>query len=158
MPLLYYKGEATPDQMEIRAQKNMGRFMKILLIKRLESSFYVFQNSVARFVSYYDRFLKELANGKVYISKDYANKIFDLLENDDDEAVQELRDSGKAEEYPAKDFDDYLQRDLENDRRLLKEIEKLWRGIKRDPKLLRFVTLLSTDTVLKEKKVIVFTE
>ena len=158
MPLLYYKGEATPAQMEIQAQRNMGRFMKILLIKRLESSFYAFQNSVDRFLSYYDGFLNELVNGKVYISKDYANKIFDLLENDDDESVQELLDSGKAEEYPAKDFNDYLKRDLENDRLLLKEIQKLWLGVKRDPKFLCFVRLLSTHIVLKKNKVIVFTE
>jgi hypothetical protein len=53
MPMLYYKGEDKPDQLEIQSQKNMGRFMKILLIKRLESSFYAFRNTVDRFISYY---------------------------------------------------------------------------------------------------------
>ena len=37
MSLLYYTG--TIDQLEKQSQKNMGRFMKILLVKRLESSF-----------------------------------------------------------------------------------------------------------------------
>ena len=49
-PMLYYTGKDTPDQAEIQAQKNMGRFMKILLVKRLDSSFHAFRNSIARFI------------------------------------------------------------------------------------------------------------
>jgi len=80
MPMLYYKGDDRPDQLEIQSQKNMGSFMKILFIKRLESSFYAFRNTVNRFVTYYELFLKELGEGNVYVSKKYANKIFGLLE------------------------------------------------------------------------------
>jgi HKD family nuclease len=87
-PLLYYKGKIT--QPEEISQKNMGKFMKILLVKRLESSFYAFRNSIDRFIRSYDMFLKEFDNGNVYVSKKYINKIFELLENDDDEAVQRL--------------------------------------------------------------------
>lgn len=158
MPMLYYKGEDKPDQLEIQSQKNMGRFMKILLIKRLESSFYAFRNTVGRFISYYDLFLKELAGGNVYVSKKYANKIFELLDNDDEEAIQKLLESDKARKYPAKDFTDGLKRDLENDLSILKEIQELWHGVKRDPKLISFVELLSTRSVLKKNKLIVFTE
>lgn len=158
MPMLYYKGEDKPDQLEIQSQKNMGRFMKILLIKRLESSFYAFRNSVDRFISYYELFLNELAEGNVYVSKKYANKIFELLDNDDENAIQKLLESDKARKYPAKDFTGELKRDLENDLSILKEIQQLWRGVKRDPKLLSFVDLLSTRHVLKKNKLIVFTE
>jgi len=38
MPMLYYEGKIT--QPEELAQKNMAKFMKILLVKRLESSFF----------------------------------------------------------------------------------------------------------------------
>lgn len=38
-PLLFYKGEQRLDQLELQSQRNMGAFMKILLVKRLESSF-----------------------------------------------------------------------------------------------------------------------
>lgn len=158
MPMLYYKGEDKPDQLEIQSQKNMGRFMKILLIKRLESSFYAFRNTVGRFISYYDLFLKELAEGNVYVSKKNANKIFELLDNDDEEAIQKLLESDKARKYPAKDFTEGLRKDLENDLSILKEIQELWRGVKRDPKLLSFMELLSTRSVLKINKLIVFTE
>lgn len=180
MPMLYYKGDDRPDQLEIQSQKNMGRFMKILLIKRLESSFYAFRNTVKRFVSYYELFLNELEQGNVYVSKKYANKIFELLENDDDEAIQRLIESDKAKKYPAKDFTESLKEDLESDLRILKEIEELWSTVKRDPKLLSFVDILSSRPILlpappactshadrqskasqqagKKNKIIVFTE
>jgi hypothetical protein len=149
MPMLYYKGEDKLDQLEIQSQKNMGRFMKILLIKRLESSFYAFRNTVGRFISYYELFLKEFDKGNVYVSKKYANKIFELLDNDDEDAIQKLLKSDKARRYPAKDFTSELKRDLENDLAILKEIQKLWHRVTRDPKLLSFLELLSTNSVLK---------
>ena len=97
MPMLYYQGKV--DQLEKQSQRNMGRFMKILLVKRLESSFFAFRNSVDRFLHSYEMFIKEFDNGNVYVSKKHTNKIFELLENDDDEAVQRLIDEGKAERY-----------------------------------------------------------
>ena len=45
-------------------------------------------------------------NGNVYVSKKHTNKIFELLENDDDEAVQILIDEGKAEKYSSDEFDE----------------------------------------------------
>jgi len=97
MPMLYYEGKI--DKLEEQAQRNMGRFMKILLVKRLESSFFAFRNSVDRFLHSYEMFIKELDNGHVYVSKKHTNKIFELLENDNDEAIQRLIDEGKAEKY-----------------------------------------------------------
>ena len=47
----------------------MGKFMKILLIKRLESSFHAFRNSLGRFIHSYESFISEVNNGNVYVSK-----------------------------------------------------------------------------------------
>ena len=158
-PMLYYTGEDTPDQAEIQAQKNMGRFIKILLVKRLDSSFHAFRNSIARFIANHERFLRELDKGNVYVSKKYMNKIFELLDNkDDEEAIQQLLESDKARKYPAEDFKDDLKKDLENDRQILNDIQAMWLKVTRDPKLLAFVNILSSRPVLKENKLIVFTE
>ena len=158
-PMLYYTGEDTPDQAEIQAQKNMSRFMKILLVKRLDSSFHAFRNSIARFISSHERFLRELDKGNVYVSKKYMNKIFELLDNDDDEeAIQQLLEGDKARKYPAEDFNDGLRKDLENDLQILDEIQTMWRKVTRDPKLLAFVDILSARPILKDNKLIVFTE
>jgi len=156
MPMLYYEGKI--DQLEEQSQKNMGRFMKILLVKRLESSFFAFRNSVDRFLHSYEMFIKELDNGNVYVSKKHTNKIFELLENDDDEAVQRLIDEGKAEKYESKDFRKDLKKDLKHDHGILMEVKKLWQKVNRDPKLIKFINELSKNPVLKNNHLILFTE
>jgi len=156
-PLLYYKGQEL-DQLEVQSQKNMGKFMKILLVKRLESSFFAFRNTVGRFIGSYRRFLEEFDKGNVYVSKKHMNKIFEFLENDDDEAIDRLMEQDKARKYPAKDFDPEFKKDLQHDLKILKEIEDLWSRVKRDPKLLKFSSMLSSRKVLKNNKLIVFTE
>ena len=156
MPLLYYKGDvAKADQ---QGQKNMGKFMKILLVKRLESSFFAFKNTLDRFIASYERFLDEFKKGNVYVSKKYINKIFELLEQDDEAAIQRLVDEDMAQRYKAEDFEDSFKVDLENDLSILRDIAKLWRRVSRDPKLAKFIDILSSRKILSENKLIIFTE
>jgi SNF2 domain-containing protein len=56
-PLLYYKGEIEEQQKQ--SQRNLAKFMKILLIKRLESSFHAFRLTLDRFIRSYDRVIAE---------------------------------------------------------------------------------------------------
>lgn len=156
MPMLYYEGKI--GQLEAQSQRNMGRFMKILLVKRLESSFFAFRNSVERFLHSYEMFLQEFNNGSVYVSAKHTNKIFELLENDDDAAVQQLMDEGKAEKYDSRDFREDLKNDLEHDLDILKQIKSLWRQVERDPKLLTFTRELAKNMVLSKNHLIIFTE
>jgi superfamily II DNA or RNA helicase len=155
-PMLYYKGELT--QPEELAQRNMGKFMKILLVKRLESSFYAFKNTVARFVHTYEQFLNEFEKGNVYVSKKHTNKIFELLENDNEEAIQRLIDEDKAEKYKSSEFKAQLKADLKHDLEILKQVDKLWQGVKRDPKVIAFKQKLNSNPLLKKQKLIIFTE
>lgn len=156
-PLLYYRGEQL-DQLERQSQKNMGRFMRILLIKRLESSFYAFRHTVDRFIHAYERFLEEYNKGYVWVSKKHTNKVFELLENDDEEAIQRLVEEDEVRKYDVKDFKPELKKDLEKDLELLHKIRRDWREIDRDPKLLRFLELLKSDTKLQKNKLLIFTE
>ncbi len=155
-PLLYYEGKIT--QPEELAQKNMRKFMKILLVKRLESSFHAFKKSLGRFIASYEQFLQEFEKGNIYVSKKYANKLFEFLENDDDEAIQRLIDEDKARRYDASGFNPQFEADLKNDLAVLEEITKLWQTIDRDPKLLTFIDILQKNEVLKKSKLIIFTE
>lgn len=156
MPMLYYQGKI--DQLEAQSQRNMGRFMKILLVKRLESSFFAFKNSVERFLHSYEMFLAELKEGSVYVSKKDTNKIFELLEKDDDAAIQRLIDEGRAVKYKSEDFRSELKTDLEYDLAILKEIKDLWYQVKRDPKLIKIREQLTENPVLKNNHLIIFTE
>lgn len=156
MPMLHYQGKV--DQLEQQSQRNMGKFMKILLVKRLESSFFAFKRSIDRFLRSYEMFIKEYENGWVYVSKKHTNKIFELLENDDDEAVQKLIDAKKATKYDSRLFRDQLKIDLEHDLIVLKKIKRLWTNVTRDPKLSKFIEELSSKPVLKKNHLIIFTE
>ena len=147
MPLIYHK---KPEQLDldIQSQKNLGVFMKVLLVKRLESSFHAFQNSIRRFIQSYEQFLKEFDRGNIYVSKDYSNKIFDLLDNDDEVAIQKLIDEDKATRYKAEDFTEDLKGDLNSDLSILYKIKSLWTEINRDPKLSAFIEALSKPKAL----------
>lgn len=155
-PLLYLKKDL--DHLEEQAQKNMGKFMKILLIKRLESSFFAFKNSIGRFIHSYELFIREFEKGNVYTSKKHSNKIFEYLENDNDEAVQQLIDSGKAEQFKSSDFKPEFLEALKSDLAILENIQRLWAKINRDPKLNALLEALSTNSLLKDNKIILFSE
>ncbi len=155
-PLLYYKGELT--QIEMLSQRNMRGFMKVLLLKRLESSLFAFKQSISRFIQSYNYFIKEYTAGNVYVSKKYINKIFELIDNDDDYSIQKLLEQDKASKYSAHDFDGDFLKDLQNDLAILNNIEGLWNGIDEDPKLEKFIEILRKDKILTENKIIVFTE
>src|SRR3972149_4638198 len=155
-PMIYYKGEIT--QPEKLAQENMGKFMKILLVKRLEISIYAFKSSIDRFIYSYEHFLKEFAKGNVYVSKKHINKIFELLEIDDEASIQRLIGEDKAARFSAKDFKKSFKEHLQKDLKVLQDIKEMWNKVNRDPKLLKFIDILSSRASLKNNKLIVFTE
>ena len=155
-PMLYYKGDIT--QPEELSQRNMGKFMKILLVKRLESSFFAFRNSIDRFLNSYKMFIKAFDNGEVYVSKKYTYKIFELLENDDDEAIQKIIEEGKADQYKSSSFIENLREDLKADHDILLKIKNLWQKVNRDPKIIKLLGELSQRKILKENHLVIFTE
>ena len=66
------------------------------MIKRLESSFHAFRNTVRRFIATYERFLEEFEKGNVYVSKKHTNKIFEFLESNDEESIEHLIEEEKS--------------------------------------------------------------
>lgn len=136
---------------------NLAKFMRVLLVKRLESSLCAFRLTLDRFIRSYERFITEAKKGSVYISKKHIHKIFDYLETGNEDAVHRLIDEEKAEHFPAKDFRPAFLRDLEGDLSVLRRVKDLWAGVRRDPKWVAFEKYLRTHSRLKEK-VIIFTE
>ncbi len=155
-PLLYLKKELS--DFEKTGQHNMGGFMKILLIKRLESSFFAFKNTISRFIKSYEDFITAYTKGKVYISAKHWKKIMDYFVDDNFDAIRELIDDEKAEEYGENDFTEQLEKDINTDLNTLKTIKKLWEDIDYDPKLKSFLEKIKSDKVLKKNKLIIFTE
>ncbi|MBE0541667.1 MAG: hypothetical protein IH623_09805 [Verrucomicrobia bacterium] len=126
-PLAYYTGKR--DEQEIQSQRNLAKFMKILTVKRLESSFTAFLSTLGRFIHTYERVIAEFDKGHVYISKKYIGKIFELLESDDQEAIERLLEEDKAEKLSAKDFTPEFTADLRNDLKALVKIRSLWKQV-----------------------------
>ncbi len=155
-PLAYYTGER--DGHEIQSQRNLAKFMKILAVKRLESSFAAFRSTLGRFIRTYERVIEEFHNGRVFISKKHIGNIFDLLESDDQEGIGQLLEEEKAEELAARDFRPAFIADLENDLKALKAIRNHWKRVTRDPKWESFRGILKNTPQLNDGKVIIFTE
>ncbi len=154
MPRIYLKAGISP--FEAQSQRNVGGFMKGLLVKRLESSFYAFKMTLARFIQSYDRFIEMLDDGKVYISK--TVNVYDLLERDDEEEIQRLLEEEDLEKYAADDFLPDFRDALAADLALLMQVNQLWWVVMSDPKREAFIRQLKRNPLLKNQKLIVFSE
>lgn len=82
-PLTYVKtGNLTTEQRSlITGQRNMGGFMKGILVKRLESIKYVFEMTLNRFIASYESFIDMYNKGTVWISKKL--NVQDFLDRED---------------------------------------------------------------------------
>lgn len=158
IPLLYYNKGLT--EFEKQQQRNVGGFMKGILVKRLESSFYAFKRSIKRFINSYEKFIEMYNQGTVYISKK-AN-VYDLLANDDLETLEQLVEDEKAQKYISDNFGSFngsrFIDDLKYDLALLKKVDTLWEPINEDPKLEKFISDLKSVSTLKKQKPVIFTE
>lgn len=155
-PLAYYTGER--DEQDVQSQRNLAKFMKILTVKRLESSFTAFLSTLGRFIHTYERVIAEFQKGHVFISKKHIGKVFELLESDDQEGIDRLLEEDKAEKLAAKDFLPTFITDLESDLKALKAIRNQWKKVTRDPKWESFRAILKKTPQLKDGKVIIFSE
>lgn len=153
-PLLYLKSDLS--QIDELSQKNIKGFIKSLLVKRLESSFYAFRKTLERIAKSYEAFIEAFANGKVYIGKQVD--VGDILDSDDLEEMEEKLALKGVEIYDAAEFDQSLLTDLRGDLSILKEIKKIWQDISADPKFDAFRENLLHNENLKEERVLVFTE
>lgn len=154
IPLLFLKNKLSA--FEEQQQRNVGGFMKGILIKRLESSFYAFKNTLRRFVQSYEQFIEMFDSGVIYIGKE-AN-LYDLIDRDNDEEIERLLSEGKLRRFKAQDFEDSYRQFLQSDLDLLRQIQNLWQPVHEDPKLSQFVQELKHNPLLKKQKVIIFTE
>ena len=153
-PLLFLKKPLSP--LEAQSQRNVGGFMKGLLVKRLESSFYAFRKTVDRAVQSYERFIAMLEAGTVYTSR--GVNVYDLVDSDREDELELLIEAGRVQMYAATDFTDRYGDQLRHDLEILEAIRDDWASVDHDPKLAAFLDALKRDPALKGQRVLVFTE
>jgi len=154
-PLVYLKDTKKYASL-LAAQHNMGGFMKSILVKRLESSFYAFRNTLNRFQASYEKFIAMYEQGEVYISKKVD--VYDLLDSGDDEKLMEFVESEVVMKFQSKEFDKKFIKDLKWDLTKLQYLRNMWENITDDPKLIQFKKELQTNPKLIGNKKIIFTE
>ncbi len=155
-PLLFYIGNKDLSEFERQQQRNVGGFMKGILVKRLESSFNAFRKSINRFIISYEKFIKMYINGTVYISKKVD--VYDLMETDNIEKLEAFVEDEKAQKYDSKDFKKEFIEKLQFDLRLLQEVKELWENVIDDPKSNKFINDLKSIATLSKNKLVIFTE
>jgi superfamily II DNA/RNA helicase/chromosomal replication initiation ATPase DnaA len=156
-PLVYLKKDKQKDYSTLIAgQKNMGGFMKSILVKRLESSFYAFRMTLQRFIKSYEDFIKMAKTGTVYISKKID--VYDLLDDGNIDKLLYYIEQQDVMKFKTTDFEPKFMRELEHDLSSLKSLQDMWDLIQVDPKLDEFKKELQYNRIMKGKKVIVFTE
>ena len=154
-PLVYLKDTKKYASL-LAAQHNMGGFMKSVLVKRLESSFYAFKNTLRRFEESYEKFIDMYETGEVYISKKVD--VYDMLDSGDDDKLMALVEDDIVMHFKSDEFDDKFIKDLKWDISKLRYLRETWDTITDDPKLYQFKEELKTNKKLIGNKKIIFTE
>lgn len=160
-PLDYLKDQKRLKSIDKIRQSNITKFMKILVIKRLESSYFAFKKTIERLIESYERFIGQYDSGTVFISKKNLQKVLDLIEKGDEESINAINtmvEDGEVEKYPIEDFKESFIVDLQYDLENLKRIQNNWKLIETDSKIERFKELVNEDETLRKNKIIIFTE
>jgi len=147
-------------------KNDLSTLAKYSFIKRFDSSIYSFKLSLDRAIISLEKFIKNLENDRLYI----GDKSIDVLLDESEKYLyDENRDkiyyiSTKKEEKiylkgmivkkeHIKNVDDYLNR-LKTDLDYLNELKTMWKDIKEDPKLDKFLEVIKEN----KSKLVIFTE
>jgi len=142
---------------DLAGQTALADLMRVLYLKRLESSVEALRNSLRHQLEFQRRFLEALQQGKLLTSTDYRKML--MLEGDDaeerertfEEFMSALQDV-EANAYNLCVVKQLVQEDVSELQTLLMELERL--NPDTDAKLQQLVQLLQRD--LRDEKVLLF--
>ena len=165
-----YRGKGSLDTDRIANQ--LATIMRILLVKRLESSKDAFTKSLSNLLQYTNNMIKMWENGIIFICPKFdVNKEFEeqndwnVIASNIRAKIEKLNKNGRNEkqsnaEYVIGDFKEDFIKLLRHDRDILQSLVNRWNATKSDPKKTRFRKELRQ--ILPEsdstKKLVIFTE
>nr|WP_314751815.1 helicase-related protein [uncultured Capnocytophaga sp.] len=149
-----------------RVSQSLAAIMKTLMVKRLESSFVAFKNTLENLLKSTERMIEMFANNKVYIAPDLnINALFEkgLSEEEIDEIVLSKNvENARNNIFTADDFDPSFLIGLEKDAKSLKNLVEEWKNVTNDPKIEKLFDILDTVLLDRDKnpsqQLIIFTE
>ncbi len=145
------------------AERLVG-IMKSLLLKRMDSSFYAFKQTLGRFITSSETMLTMIENNKIIIAS--AININDYILNDKEEELMTLLADESLTDpsiiiYSKDDFEPGFIEGVKHDYKLLTALKADWDKVTIDPKINEFLDQLP-DFLDKQKnpeqKIIIFTE
>ncbi len=172
--LTYYRYQAIKYLKEEKKRKyksadrisiQLAGIMKTLLVKRIDSSFYAFKQSLKRYYEANKVMLDMFANGTIYIAPNL--KVNELLSEGKEEELIKLIEENQytdptIEICKPEDFVEGFIEGIKADDKILKELVAMWDAVDTDPKLDKFIKYLNNHlfdkTINHEGKLVIFSE
>ena len=173
------RGNRNPDEVA----KQLAKIMQMLLVKRLESSFTAFKDSLQNLRKYTDNMIKMWENDTIFIcpqidindeldidaktAKRGHKVTFKECVDDIRKKIKKLTDEGRNTkgqnaEYRRKDFKDEYYEHLKEDYKLISSLYDRWANNSEDPKYDAFKDALNTELFEPGKntsgKLVIFSE
>lgn len=143
----------------------LAKIMKTMLVKRIDSSFFAFRQSIRRFCNANDAMLKMFDNDRVYIAPNLP--VSDMINDGREDELLDLITSQMDVDptldiCTADDFEPGFYEGLLRDQQILNDLSKAWDDLgDDDPKLDTFVEYIQKilfGPENREKKLVVFSE
>lgn len=142
----------------------LAKIMKTLLVKRIDSSFHAFKQSLSRFRDATEAMIRMFKKNEIIIAPNLPVSEF-IMEGREDElmklALSNQETDPTIEICTEDDFEPELIKGLKHDYEILKELCAEWAEIKQDPKLEEFLKALPSlidPEQNQERKLIIFSE
>ncbi len=143
----------------------LAGIMKTLLVKRIDSSFYAFKQSLRRYYEANKVMLDMFGNGTIYIAPNL--KVNELLSEGKEEELIKLIEEAKytdptIEVCTPDDFEKGFEEGIIHDDAILKELVSKWESVDVDSKLNEFIKYLEETlfdkSINHEGKLVIFSE
>ena len=141
----------------------LSAIMKTLLVKRLESSFYAFAQSLTRFQKAIDNMLAMFDDNRIFIAPDLdINKLLEEGLSYDEIEAKINEKGGNNREYKKDAFDKKFVALLKQDKEKVDDLIERWSKVKKDPKLIEFARQIQEEFFKPNQnisgKLIIFSE
>ncbi|MBO5815303.1 MAG: helicase [Bacteroidales bacterium] len=172
--LKYYRYQAIKYLKEEKKSKykkadmisiQLAGIMKTLLVKRIDSSFYAFKQSLIRYYNANRVMLEMFKNGTIYIAPNLKVNEY-MIEDREDELIKLIEDARYSdptiEICTPDDFVEGFADGILHDDKILSDLVAMWEEIDYDPKLEVFIKRMGSElfdkSINNEGKLLVFSE
>ena len=141
----------------------LSAIMKTLLVKRLESSFFAFTQSIGRFQKAIDNMINMFENDRIFVAPDLdINKLLEEGLSYDQIEAKINEKGGNNKEFKTDAFEKKFIALLKSDKEKIDDLVLRWGKVKKDPKLDEFSMQIQKEFFQKKKnqsgKLVIFTE